>query len=206
MKRTPVLLAAGLTGIMLAACGATSGTSTSATPSAAAPPSAAPDGTSQAHNAADVTFAQDMIPHHRQAVMMAQLASSRAKRPAVKALAARIEAAQDPEITTMTGWLTGWGQPTGQPGMNMAGPGSRGTGSMSGMMSDADMTKLSGLNGAGFDREFLTMMTAHHQGAIEMARTQLAQGQYQPAKVLARNIITNQTAEIDTMRTLLTEV
>ena len=202
MKRTPMLLAAGLVSITLAACGGTR--TTSAPPAATAPSSSAAGSTSQAHNAADVTFAQDMIPHHKQAVMMGQQASSRAKSPAVKTLAAQIQSAQDPEITTMTGWLTSWGQPTEQPGMSgMAG---HDMGSMGGMMSDADMTKLSKLTGAAFDREFLTMMTAHHNGAIEMARTQLAQGQYPPAKALAQNIITSQTAEIAKMKTLLTEV
>ncbi len=203
MKRTSMLLVAGLASITLAACGGTS--TTPAAPAATAPSSSAAAGaTGQAHNAADVTFAQGMIPHHRQAVMMAQQASSRAKSPAVKTLAAQIQSAQDPEITTMTGWLTSWGQPTEQPGMSgMAG---HDMGSMGGMMSDADMTKLSKLTGAAFDREFLTMMTAHHNGAIEMARTQLAQGQYPPAKALAQNIITSQTAEIAKMKTLLTEV
>jgi len=203
MKRTSMLLAAGLASITLAACGGTS--TTPAAPAATAPSSSAAAGaTGQAHNAADVTFAQGMIPHHKQAVMMGQQASSRAKSPAVKTLAAQIQSAQDPEITTMTGWLTSWGQPTEQPGMSgMAG---HDMGSMGGMMSDADMTKLSKLTGAAFDREFLTMMTAHHNGAIEMARTQLAQGQYPPAKALARNIITSQTAEIAKMKTLLTPV
>ncbi len=209
MKRTPMLLAAGLASITLAACGGTSTTST--TPNAPAPSSSAASSTSQAHNAADVTFAQGMIPHHKQAVMMAQQASSRAKSPAVKALAAQIQSAQDPEIKTMTGWLTSWGQPAADSGMGgmggTAGHSGHGTGSsMGGMMSDADMANLSTLTGAAFDREFLTMMTAHHNGAIEMARTQLAQGQYQPAKALAQHIITSQTAEIATMKTLLTQV
>ncbi len=213
MKRTPMLLAAGLASITLAACGGTS--TPSATPAATAPSTGQPSsnsagGTGQAHNAADATFAQGMIPHHKQAVMMAQMASSRAKSPAVKALAAQIQAAQDPEITTMTGWLTSWGQPaadSGTGGMGgTAGHSDHGMGSTGGMMSDADMAKLSTLTGAAFDREFLTMMTAHHNGAIAMARTQLAQGQYQPAKDLAQNIITSQTAEIATMKTLLTQV
>ncbi len=205
MKRTPMLLAAGLVSITLAACGGTR--TTSAPPAATAPSSSAAGSTSQAHNAADVTFAQGMIPHHRQAVRMAEMASSRATSPAVNALAAQIRGAQDPEITTMTGWLTSWGQPTEQPGMSgMAGHGGHSTSSMGGMMSDADMAKLSKLTGGAFDREFLTMMTAHHNGAIDMARTQLAQGQYPPAKALAQNIITSQTAEIAKMKTLLTEV
>jgi uncharacterized protein (DUF305 family) len=62
------------------------------------------------HNAADVTFAQHMVPHHAQAVEMARLAPARAARPEVRQLAARIEAAQDPEIRLMTSWLDRWGE------------------------------------------------------------------------------------------------
>lgn len=60
---------------------------------------------------ADVMFAQRMIPHHRQAVEMAGLAEGRAADPEVKKLAGQIEAAQAPEIATMTGWLAAWGRP-----------------------------------------------------------------------------------------------
>ena len=62
-------------------------------------------------NTADVTFATGMIPHHQQAIEMAQLAETRASNPQVKDLAARIRTAQDPEIATMSGWLRQWGQP-----------------------------------------------------------------------------------------------
>src|SRR5438128_8499755 len=61
-----------------------------------------------AFNDADVEFAQQMIPHHQQALEMAKLAESRATGPEVKDLAAAIEGAQDPEIQTMTGWLQEW--------------------------------------------------------------------------------------------------
>ena len=70
-----------------------------------APPPAAP------FNDADVTFAQQMIPHHQQAIEMARLADGRAADPEVKNLAAAIEKAQDPEIDTMKGWLKSWGKP-----------------------------------------------------------------------------------------------
>jgi len=57
-------------------------------------------------NSADTMFAQAMIPHHQQAVEMADLADTRAADPEVKQLAAQIKSAQDPEIRTMSGWLT----------------------------------------------------------------------------------------------------
>ena len=57
---------------------------------------------SAAHNAADVTFARQMIPHHQQAVAMAQLAADRAANGAVKQLAAAIQSApvgHDPGVS-----------------------------------------------------------------------------------------------------------
>jgi uncharacterized protein (DUF305 family) len=118
-----------------------------------------------------------MIPHHEQAIEMAELASSRASNADVKALAAQIQAAQQPEINEMRGWLTSRGVPTmpNDMGHNMPG----------GMMSSDDMARLEGLLGAEFDREFLTSMTAHHQGAIDMAEAEQANGSYQPAKAMA---------------------
>ena len=73
-------------------------------------------------NKTDVGFAQDMIPHHRQAVAMADLAETRASDPKVKKLAAQIAGAQDPEIDTMTGWLKDWNQkvPSDHSGMDMS--------------------------------------------------------------------------------------
>ncbi len=85
-----------------------------------------------AFNDADVTFAQNMIPHHKQAVQMADLAASRAADPEIKQLAGQIKAAQDPEIKTLTGWLTGWGRPVDPPQ-------GHGGHAMPGMMSDAEM-------------------------------------------------------------------
>lgn len=71
------------------------------------------------------------------------------------------------------------------------------------MLSDNQMSQLRQATGAPFDRVFLQMMTAHHQGAIQMAQTELAAGQNADAKALAQRIITAQQGEITQMRTLL---
>lgn len=149
------------------------------------------------HNTADVEFAQGMIPHHQQAVEMADMALEKAADPAIKDLATRIKRAQGPEITAMTGWLEGWGE--------KADGGGHGTGmDMSGgMMSAQEMGELERSSGAVFDRLFLTMMTRHHQGAIEMAKAELTDGKYPPAKDLATQITTSQQAEIEEMAGLL---
>jgi uncharacterized protein (DUF305 family) len=152
---------------------------------------------------ADVTFAQLMIPHHEQAVQMADLALHNATTPEVKQLAAQIKAAQDPEITMMTGWLKGWGAP-----MQMASSSSMQSMSMSGqnaagMMSDANMTALSHATGAAFDTMWLTLMINHHEGAITMANNLKAASTTPEVTALADSIISGQTAEIATMKALL---
>lgn len=154
------------------------------------------------HNSQDTMFAQMMIPHHAQAIDMAKLAATRASNADVKALATRIEGAQEPEITTMSGWLNSWGENASSTSMDMSS--SHSTNMNSGMMSSADMTKLEGLSGTTFDRQFLTMMTQHHQGAIDMAKTEQASGKYQPARSLASDIIAAQSTEIAEMHHLLT--
>src|SRR5690348_16694882 len=73
------------------------------------------------HNQADVSFAQQMIPHHGQALEMAKLVPTRTGNAKVVDLAARIQKAQDPEIQQMTAWLTAWGAPPTSTGMDMPG-------------------------------------------------------------------------------------
>ena len=198
--RRGLLLGATLgTALLLSACGggdqaADSGMNHGNMPSVAASANAA-------SNDADVTFAQSMIMHHQQAVKMASLADSRAGDAEVKSLAVKIREAQQPEIDTMNEWLTAWGKPA--PDMSMGSGMQEQHGSMPGMMSDADMDKLMKAKGAAFDKQFLTMMMGHHNGAIEMAKQEVAQGSNPDAKALAEKIITDQQAEITTMQSIL---
>jgi len=150
-------------------------------------------------NRADVTFAQEMIPHHQQATDMAQLAETRSQDEDVQRLAAQMESAQDPEIKTMTGWLETWGEDVPD---HTSGAG-HGDADMPGMMSAAEMKRLESASGADFDRMFLEMMIKHHEGAIQMARTEQANGKNTDAIALAKQIEAAQTAEIATMRQLL---
>ena len=150
-----------------------------------------------AHAPADVAFAQGMIPHHQQAVAMSRLADTRAAAPEVKTLAARIEDEQGPEIDRMTAMLTAWGAPVPSGDEPMA------MGGMPGMMGPQEMGDLAASSGPAFDRAFLTMMVAHHTGAVQMAQTELAQGTNPQARELAEAIITAQQAEIAEMQRLL---
>ncbi|MDT0453403.1 DUF305 domain-containing protein [Streptomyces hesseae] len=154
------------------------------------------------HNQADVAFAQGMIPHHRQAIVMADMAQEHASSSDVKALAQKIKKAQTPEIETMTTWLKSWGEQVPQ-GMGGMGHGNASATPGMGMMSDHDMDQLKGATGNAFDTMFLTMMIKHHEGAVDMANTEKRQGAYGPAKEMAGSIVTSQTAEIARMRKML---
>jgi uncharacterized protein (DUF305 family) len=156
------------------------------------------------HNDQDITFAQGMIPHHQQAIDMAEMAAEKASSAEVKDLASRIQAAQDPEIQQLTDMLEKWGAPT-EPSMEHGeSTGGMDHGGMSGegMMTDEEMQQLEGATGAEFDRMWVQMMIKHHQGAVDMAKTQLEQGSNAEAKDLAQKIIDAQEAEIKEMQGL----
>jgi uncharacterized protein (DUF305 family) len=182
----------------VAACGGDDDTTpqTDAAAGATTPPA---DSTAEA-NDADVVFAQSMIPHHQQAVEMAEIALD----PTVGAsqqvvdLATRVQQAQDPEIERMTSWLTMWDEP-----MQMDESGGHDMPSMDGTMSAEDMDALGMARGAEFDRMWMERMIAHHQGAISMAQTVQAEGSNPDVMALAAQIINAQQAEIDEMNTLL---
>ncbi len=151
-------------------------------------------------NMADVMFARMMYPHHAEAVDMADMVDGRSTNPDVIALAAEIRAAQQPEMDQMVTWLEEWGQPAPSDMGQMDG---MDHGSGGGMMSTQDMDSLMSLSGAEFDREWLTMMIEHHEGAVEMAETEIADGSNPDAVSMARDIVETQNAEIERMKQLL---
>lgn len=109
----------------------------------------APESSTSAHNDADVSFATQMIPHHAQAIQMAEMAINQSQDPAVLKLANNIKNAQSPEIRTMTAWLKSWNEPVPKAGMgSMAGMNS----DMPGMMSSQDMSRMMKAIGPAFDR------------------------------------------------------
>lgn len=202
-------LLAGLAATGLVLTGRASGTDSSAgsaTPGSATPGSSSSAATPGERNEADVTFVQGMIPHHRQAVEMAELAAVRSENPEVVDLAARIGGGQQPEIEQMVGMLQEWGAEVpaadgameGMQGMDHVG--------MSGMMTPEQMQGLEQASGSAFDRMFLLMMTEHHRGAIEMAQIELREGADPETLALAQEIIDIQRAEITEMEALLEEV
>lgn len=198
------IVLAGL--LATSACGAK--TETPAASSAAAVSTAAPADVQQ-HNQQDVTFAQQMIPHHQQAVEMSDMILGKTGvDPRVVALAGQIKTAQGPEIEQMKGWLTQWGAPTmpAAPGMDHGGMDHGGMPGMAGMMSAQDMEALQNADGADASRLFLTQMITHHQGAVTMAQTEITSGAFAPAVALARSIVTGQQKEIDEMQSMLASI
>ncbi len=196
MKKLVGLVALLLTALLLTACGDDSSDTNSGDPGSAS--------SEATFNDADVTFAQGMIPHHQQAVEMAQLAEDRAESPELKQLASEIEAAQAPEIEQLTGWLEDWGAEAPSDPMDHGDMGhGDSTSDMSGMMTAEDMNMLENANGADFDQMFLTMMIEHHEGAVEMAKTEVGDGENPDAIAMAEQIISTQEAEIEQMQEML---
>ena len=185
--------------LVLTGCAATS-----ATPGPSAEPGhvghgsgASPTASPGAMGDADAMFVTMMIPHHQQAVEMADLVLGKDGLDArVADLARRIMAAQQPEIDRMRGWLAAWGvtEQEGADGMD------HGTG----MMSASDLAALREAPAAEAGRLFLQQMIAHHEGAVAMAEEALAGAQTPEVRALAQQVIDDQTAEIAAMKGMLT--
>jgi len=167
-----------------------------------------------APNEADLEFLAMMVPHHAQAVEMAELADRYATSRPVRALADRIRAAQGPEIVLMstlleeagaqahgdheghdTGEMEGMEGMGDMEDMDMSG--------MPGMLTDTQLDALAQARGRAFDRLFLQRMIQHHEGALTMAGTVAVDGVDLRVSELAADITLGQTAEIDRMRELL---
>lgn len=198
IRSVTILGAVALGAIALAGCSSSASHDTH---------SASPTVSQAGYNAADIEFAQMMIPHHEQAIEMAQLAPGRTSNREVLTLATQIEAAQGPEIETMQSWLQQWGAPTTAPtGSADAHGGHGGTGetaSEHGMMTAEQMAALTAAKGPEYDRLWLEMMIEHHEGAVVMAQQEIAKGSNPQAKAMAQQIINTQNAEIAEMKKLL---
>ncbi len=202
-----ILIGAGALAALVVSAGCSGGDSGAQHPadhssSATAAPSA------EAHNDADVSFAQQMVPHHEQAITMSDiLLGKHGIDPRVTGLATEIKAAQGPEIKQMQDWLSQWGNPpmsSMAPGEDHSGHDMEGmSGDAMGLMSQEQMTALTNAQSVEAGRLFLSGMITHHEGAIAMAQNEIKQGQFQPAVALAQSIATSQHQEIDTMKGIL---
>ncbi|WP_206478844.1 DUF305 domain-containing protein [Kocuria sp. KRD140] len=197
-----------------AAAGAQTGTAAAGSTGSASPASEEP--ITEEHNDADTMFAQMMIPHHQQAVEMSEMMLAKDNLdPQIQELANKIVAAQGPEIDRLEQMLEVWGEPTmmesggtesgGMDHESMGHGSDSGTG-MKGMMTDEDMDQLEAAEGDEASELFLTQMTAHHRGAIDMAKEEVANGQNPQAIAMAQKVIDDQEAEIAEMDALLQQL
>ena len=209
IKAALATLSVGLT-LGLAACGnddsGDAGGMEGMDHSSSAPMSPAPSAggsasTSAEFNDADVMFVQGMMPHHQQAVKMSDtLLSKDGVSAETTTLAQQIKAAQQPEIDTMTGWLTDWGE-SADGGMDEMDHDMGG-----GMATDDELKQFDEAQGLEAERMYLKMMTKHHQGAIAVAKTEISDGKNPDAVTLASYIVSSQHAEIDTMKQILAKL
>lgn len=169
-------------------------------------------------SAIDVGFSQDMAVHHDQAVLMSNLADTRAN-PAVKALADSILIGQSQELGVLRGWLLLWGKPaaSSSPMSWMSGDtrpmhgvmdGKTGMtsppeSSMPGMASPEELNELWTKAGKDFDILFLQLMIRHHQGGVMMARYAAIHGTFDTLRQTAKVMVLQQAHDIGQMQALL---
>ena len=139
-------------------------------------------------NKADQKFVQEMIPHHEQAAVMSEMVSNVEVSGETAALATEIIRAQASEIKLMKGFLSEWGvefDPDSDPhaGHMMSGDESHG------MMTDEELAELENSTGSNFEKMWLTMMLAHHKGAIKMAETVIAMAKMHESRLWQKQLL-----------------
>jgi len=160
----------------------------------------ATDIANSSYTTADVYFMQGMIVHHEQALTMSKLASQRTNSKAILDLAGRIEGSQEDEIEFMTSWLKDRGENTSYEMKHM------GMHKMAGMASPLQLKNLGNSKSVEFDRLFLQLMIAHHDGAIEMVDTLKKQPGSRYDQLLnefVSDLVNDQAIEIERMNGLL---
>jgi uncharacterized protein (DUF305 family) len=159
-------------------------------------------------------FARDMQVHHIQGVEMAMIIRDRTTDPDVRRLAYDIATTQSHQAGQLYAWLTEWGlnQHGSQPPMmwmmsspdgKMADHPMAMNALMPGMATPEQMKELSEASGLDAERLFLTLMIAHHKGALDMARAVLERSDYPGVRILANAVLTSQQSEIDLMTEML---
>lgn len=142
-------------------------------------------------SATDAMFIERMIPHHDDAIAMAELALTRAEHPELRQLAADIKRTQTAENEQMREWYRDWyGSEVPEVG--------RSPGMMGGMMGSVDLENLEAAE--QFDKAFIEEMIPHHRMAIMMASMAGRATNRPQMRELTSTIIEDQSREIDMMR------
>lgn len=167
-------------------------------------------------------FARDMQTHHQQAVQLSMIIRDNSSNPAVRSIAYDIALTQQQQSGQMFAWLELWGlSQTGESMTWMSGllPGNTNhaehgtspesgapTMSSMGMATEAQIKALTAARGAAADRQFLTLMIAHHRGGVEMAKAYLEHGSNPMVSTFAEKIVKTQAAEISALNQLLDQL
>ncbi|MFI5841476.1 DUF305 domain-containing protein [Catenuloplanes sp. NPDC051500] len=194
MKRrlTAALITAAALTAALTACGTAPSTPTPESTPAAGTNVAANTGE---HNENDVMFLQMMVNHHQQGVEMAKIAAEKSTSDQLKTLASAVVATQTDEVATMKSWLTAWGEAdSAATDVNLHAD----HGGLP-ATSTEEIDSLRATSGADFDPTFLALFTGHQHNAVEMSKTEAAEGVNPDAKSLAKSIDESRTAQIQLM-------
>ena len=150
---------------------------------------------------ADVKFLQGMIIHHQQAVLMSSMADKRTNNKTIVDLAKRIDVSQEDEINFMESWLYDRGEnkkdiPHHNMHMDMG---------MAGMATPKQLEDLKNTKATDFDRLFLQLMIAHHDGALKMVEElrEFSGSAYDPIlSEFVSDLVNDQGVEIERMNTI----
>jgi uncharacterized protein (DUF305 family) len=153
-----------------------------------------------AHNAADVAFARNMLPHHQQGVELAAMVPAHTANPDLRVIAAHIGADQQAEIKTLNLLLAQWHAQAPPDGGGHAGHEEM---PMMGIVDQSTINELKSLDGTAFDTLWARSMISHHQGAVRMAHDEIDHGQSAEAIHVATLIIEAQQQEIAIMTHLI---
>lgn len=166
---------------------------------------------------AEAGFARDMQVHHNQGVEVAMIIRDRTDDPDIRLMAYDVAMTQAQQSGQLYGWINQWGlsQAGSEPSMTwMTRPGSSAgahshlaesttPGLMPGLATAAQIAELSNASGVEAERVFLTLMIAHHRGAVDMAEAVLERTSNSSVQSFATAVVKSQTAEIDFMTTML---
>ena len=162
---------------------------------------------------AELRFLEGMIDHHQMALDMANDCLNQTETDALRALCANIIDAQSAEITQMQGWLLEWYNVEYAPVSMIAEADPHAGHAMAGQAmpaSDPPMTMgmMAGLNrleGRAYELAWVESMIDHHDDAIHMAKRILTRVEHEELRPLAEQIISDQTAEIESMEAMLAQ-
>ena len=161
---------------------------------------------------ADVKFLQGMIVHHEQAILMSSMAGKRTNNKTIVNLANRIDASQEDEINFMESWLKDRDESVPEAeSHHMMKDNDKAHHNMHmhlnmvGMASQEQLKKLGDSNSTDFDRLFLQLMIAHHDGALEMVKDlkKFSGATYDPIlNEFVSDLVNDQGVEIERMNTI----